>query len=99
MDLVAAKGFAQGLATMTATRLEIVREDGSVAVAVDPEIPPSLRHVPKLVEEPADGEPVYSCQLCGRVGSSDTMHDEECPKRSGVLRKITLIHDDKPPQG
>ena len=49
---------------------------------------PSLRHVPKLAEVPDVGEPIYRCHLCGRHGAREKLAEKECPKRSGVMRRM-----------
>jgi hypothetical protein len=54
-----------------------------------PDIDPSLRHVPKLDEAPADCDPVYRCQLCRRRGTLQELLHEECKGRSGVMRRMT----------
>ena len=48
----------------------------------------SLRHVPKLAEMPENQEPIYCCQLCGRTGAREMLAEEQCPKRSGVMRMM-----------
>jgi hypothetical protein len=50
---------------------------------------PSVRHVPKLAEEPPNCDPIFACQLCGRRGTLDQLSEEECPKRSGVIRRVS----------
>ncbi len=50
----------------------------------------SLRHLPMVADDPQEAESTYRCQLCGRCGTRVELEGEECPKRSGVLRKIVL---------
>ncbi len=62
------------------------------------EIDPSLHHVPKLAEIPANSSPIYSCQLCGRHGTLDELHQDECSKRSGVRVRMAMGSERESPR-
>lgn len=79
---------------------------GPVAVPRDPgravrrpggsrEPDPSLRHVTKLLDHPANCDPIYQCQLCRRRGALDQLMSDECPARSGAMKKIAADEADQ----